>query len=68
MRTMEEQALCEKRKHVALSNMGKRGGRRSVIHKMQDGSFERHMYLMTVRSSAERKRKALAKKLQKHSC
>jgi hypothetical protein len=60
--TPDEQALYERRKHVALRNMGRRGGKRSVIHKMQDGSFGRHMYWVTIRSSAARKRKALAKK------
>jgi len=57
--------MYEKKKHVALSNMGRRGGRRSVIHKMQDGSFERHMHWMTVRSSAARKRRALARNAEK---
>ena len=28
----DEQALYEKRRHVALSNMGSRGGKRSVVH------------------------------------
>jgi rubrerythrin len=54
MRTAEEQALYEKKKHVALSNMGRRGGKRSVIRKMMDGTFERHMGWMTLRSAASR--------------
>jgi hypothetical protein len=63
----DERALYEKKKHVALSNLGRRGGKRSVIRKVQDGSFKRHMYRMTVRSSAARKRRALARKAAKPS-
>src|SRR5215469_3597664 len=54
MRTMEEQVVYEKKKHVALSNMGRRGGRRSVVHKMMDGTFVPHMARMTMSSRAKR--------------
>jgi len=54
MRTIEEQAMYEKKKHVALSNMGRRGGRRSVIHKMMDGTLMQHMVRMTMSSRAKR--------------
>src|SRR5215469_18164830 len=54
MRRPDEQALYEKRKHVALSNMGSRGGKRSVIHKMMDGTFAPHMARMTMSSRAKR--------------
>src|SRR5215472_4251180 len=54
MRTMEEQVVYEKKKHVALSNMGRRGGKRSVVHKMMDGTFVGHMARMTMSSRAKR--------------
>jgi rubrerythrin len=56
MRTMEEQVVYEKKKRVALSNMGRRGGKRSVIHKMMDGTFAPHMARMTTSSLAKRAR------------
>src|SRR5215472_16306690 len=65
MRRLDEQALYEKRKHVALSNMGQRGGRRSVILKMLYGIFEQHMYRMTVLSAAARRQRKLARNAAK---
>ena len=67
MRRPDEQAQYEKKKHVALNNMGRREGTRSVVLKMQDGSFEQHMHLMTVRSSAARRKRRLARDAAKPS-
>ena len=55
MRTRDEQMLYEERRARAIHELGRRGGMRTLVHRMQQGVLESHMAYMTVKSKWARK-------------
>ena len=51
------QSLYEERRARAIRQLGRRGGIRTLVHRQQDGTLERHMARMTAMSRWVRKRR-----------